>query len=105
MKWATILAAVAADTVRLAYLARETPDVPALDEPSRSEIDAAIILRKPKEVKRGAAPTIGAAVLWIAEVGGYTGNASGGPPEPTVTGRGLQRVRIGAEILRGLTSS
>jgi hypothetical protein len=46
LKWATLLAAVAARATRLAYLARETPDAPALSELSRLEIDAAIVLGK-----------------------------------------------------------
>jgi len=105
LKWATILAAVAARTVRLAYLAREKPDTPALEELSPSEIDAAILLAKPKGVKRGATPTLGVAVGWIATAGGYTGKSSGGPPGPTVLGRGLMRVEIAAQVLRDLSTS
>lgn len=102
IKWATILAAVAARASRLTYLAREKPESAASDELSREEIDAAIALLQPKGVKLGAQPTLVEAVRWIAELGGYTGKSSGGPPGPTVVSRGLLKVEILAEGIRNL---
>jgi hypothetical protein len=46
LKWATILAAVAARALRLAKLIRSTPDIPASEEFTEYEIDAAFILLK-----------------------------------------------------------
>jgi hypothetical protein len=103
VKWATILGAVAARATRLTYLAREQPDRPALEEFSRHEIDAIIALREPKAVKRGAKPTLAEAVRWIADLGGYTGKSSGGPPGPTVIGRGLLQVVAAARAIKNMT--
>jgi hypothetical protein len=102
IKWATILAAVAARASRLTYLAREKPTAPATDELSREEIDAIVALRQPQGVKLGAQPTLEQAVRWIADLGGYTGKSSGGPPGPTVVARGFAKVEILAEGIREL---
>jgi hypothetical protein len=102
IKWATILAAVAVRATRLTYLAREKPLAPADEEFTRWELDAAIALRRPKGVKPGANPTLELAVRWIADIGGYTGKSSGGPPGSTVIARGLAKVAILAEGLRNL---
>lgn len=102
IKWATILVAVAARATRLTYLAREKPDVPATDELSRFELDAAIALLRPNGIKLGAQPTLAQAVGWIAEIGGFAGKYSGKPPGPTVVARGLERVEILAEGLKNM---
>lgn len=99
-RWATILMAVAARITRLTYLARQEPDAPATCELSCAEIDAIIMLKKPPGVARGATPTIGEAIRWIADLGGYVGpKASGGPPGATVIGRGLARIEPVAQVL------
>ena len=100
-RWGTILAAVATRISRLTYLAREKPDQPSETEFSQDEIDATILLRRPPTWKPGQKPTLGRLVGWIAELGGYTGKSSGGPPGATVIGRGLERVKIAAELLAG----
>ncbi|MCA9642686.1 MAG: IS4 family transposase, partial [Myxococcales bacterium] len=92
IKWATVLAAVAARALRLTYLARNEPERPARDDFSQDEIDAVIILKKRTGYRRGSNPPLGLIVRWIAEIGGYTGKSSGGPPRPKVVGRGLQRI-------------
>jgi len=102
LKWATILAAVAARATHLTYLARETPDVPASEELTRWEIDAAIVLLRPKGIKRGANPTLAQVVGWIAELGGFAGKYSGRPPGPTVVARGLLLVESFARGLKNL---
>jgi hypothetical protein len=102
VKWATILAAVAARAIRLTYLAREKPDLSALEELSRDEIDGIIALLQPKGVKKGAKPTLVVAVGWIADLGGFAGKYSGKPPGPTVVARGLQKVEIAADVLKNM---
>ena len=91
-KWATILAAVAIRAMRLSHQARLTPNAPATDELSPSELEALIILRKPKKPPDGV-PSLAEAVRWIAELGGYTGPWNG-PPGATTIGRGLNDVEL-----------
>ncbi len=91
-KWATIASAVAARLERIKLLSRQSPDLPALGEFSRDEIDATIALRKPKGVAFGAEPTLGEVTRWIADLGGYTGKSSGGPAGIRVLTRGFDRV-------------
>ena len=98
-RWATILASVAMRIQRLMHLSRTQPDLPATVELSPAEIKATILLRKPRGVKRDAMPTIAEAVRWIADLGGYTGKSSGGPPGAIVISRGLAYIRSAARIL------
>jgi hypothetical protein len=90
--WAVILAAVAMRIERLKHLARETPEVPATVELSPLEIDAIVVLKRPKGYRPGQILNMGDAVKWLAEIGGYTGRSSGGPPGSLTLGRGLQRI-------------
>jgi hypothetical protein len=100
LKWAIIHCAVAARAVRLARRARTEPDIPAIEEFSRSEIDALIALRgKKTTLSMGATPDLATVVRLVADAGGYTGKSSGGPPGPTVIKRGLERLAIAAEVL------
>jgi hypothetical protein len=108
-KWATILAAVAIRIERLKFLARTQPDVAASSELTPHEIRA-LVLWKRRTKKRTEAvpkdsPAMGDAVLWIAQLGGYTGKSSGGPPGAIVIGRGLDRLKERAEALEDLESS
>jgi hypothetical protein len=48
---------------------------------------------------------MGEAVLWITQLGGYTGKSSGGPPGAITIGRGLDRLKERAEALEDLESS
>lgn len=100
-KWASILASVATRAMHLTYRAREKPEIPATDELSRHEIDALIALREPKGASPGDTPTLGQAVRWIADLGGYVGPWNG-PAGPTVVGRGLQKVLTGATAIANL---
>src|SRR5262249_14210269 len=95
-KWATLLSAVAARLERIRLLSRTEPERNALDEFTREEIDATIALRKPKGVPLGATPTLGELTRWIADIGGYTGKSSGGPPGIRVITRGFERVEAAA---------
>ncbi len=103
LRWATVLAAVAVRVEHLKHLARAEPDLPATAELSRIEVDALILLkrqqRKRTETISDSTPTIGQAVLWIAELGGYVGRSSGGPPGSTVIGRGLEHLAVAARVL------
>ena len=105
-KWATLLFTVAARTERLKTLARASPDQPASVDLSPYEVRALLLLKnrqkKRTEVIPKTAPSIGQAVLWIAELGGYTGKSSGGPPGSVTIGRGLARVLIAAEVLKAI---
>lgn len=102
-KMAVLLASVAIRVERLKYLARRSPYLPATVELTQIEIDALIILQKPKGYKRGQIPSIGEAVRWIADLGGYTGQSSGGPPGTIVIGRGLSRLESAARIVKEMT--
>ena len=101
-KWAIVLATVAVRAVHLARVARSTPDVSATTEFSAEEIEAVIVLRRPKGVRLDAPHALQQVVGWVAELGGYTGKSSGGPPGPTVIGRGLLRVTSAAQAIRNL---
>ncbi|MBL8620472.1 MAG: IS4 family transposase [Myxococcales bacterium] len=101
-KWATVLATVAIRAEHLKQLSRTTPELPAAAEFSRDEIDAVILLRKPKGVTVGADATVGQLVYWIADIGGYTGKSSGGPPGVRIITRGLERVAAAAAAVTAL---
>ena len=109
IKWATVLAAVAIRAERLKHLSREHPDRPASDALSKTEIDALILLKrrykKRTEVIDDGIPNLETATRWIAEIGGYTGKSSGGPPGSITIRRGLERVRVAAEVLEALHSA
>jgi hypothetical protein len=49
-------------------------------------------------------PTIAQATLWIAQLGGYTGKSSGGPPGSITIKRGLDRLRPAALLLDALAA-
>jgi hypothetical protein len=98
-KWARVLATVAVRAMELTRRSRSEPDLPAIEVLSADEIDAAILLWKPKGVRVGARPSLGVVMGWIACLGGYTGKSSGGPPGQIVIGRGLYEVEIAAAVL------
>jgi hypothetical protein len=98
IRWASILASVAIRLLRLTYLARAAPDEPASTELAQSEIDAVIVSRRPKGFHRGDIPAISLLVLWLADLGGYTGKSSGGPPGAIVIRRGLERIQSLADF-------
>lgn len=103
VKWATILAVVAARAERLRHLARTEPDAPATVELTDGEIEALIMMKrsrkKKNEVVPDDVPTIAQAVRWIADLGGYVGSKSSGPPGATVIARGLERVLVWEELI------
>ncbi len=102
--WATILATVAVRVERLKHLARSCPELPADVELSRHEIKALILfkrdIKKRNEVIPETTPSIGQATVWIAQLGGYTGKSSGGPPGSITIRRGRERLRPAARLLQ-----
>lgn len=103
-RFAIISASVAMRIQRLTHLARTDPDAPATIELSRAEIDAAILLRKPKGVQRGKTPTIAEVVRWIADLGGFMGPSPANKtakrqPGAIVIGRGLDYIAPVATLL------
>jgi len=103
IKWAMIMAASAARIERIKHLARTEPSTPASVELTPHEI-AAILLMKRKYKKRTevipeSMPTIEQITIWIAELGGYTGKSSGGPPGSVTIKRGLDFILPIAEAL------
>lgn len=103
IKWATILAVVAARAERLKHASRATPDVPASVELSQHEIEALIELKREQkarnEVVPDGMPTLGQAVRWIADLGGYIGPRNG-PPGATVIARGLADLLPAAALIK-----
>lgn len=107
IKWATIQAAVAARIERLRHRARETPEEPANVELADVEIEALLLLKhrekkRTETVPKDTVPTIVQAVRWLADLGGYVGNRSSGPPGAITIARGLERVTAASEIIAEL---
>jgi hypothetical protein len=104
--WATLLAAVATRMERLKLLSRSEPEKPASVEFDAYEIRALILLKreqkKKTEIVPDTMPTIGQATRWIADLGGYTGRSSGGPPGAITIRRGLDYIKPAAQLLRQL---
>lgn len=96
-----LLSAVATRLLRLTYLARKHPNLPATTEFTPLEIKAIVRLKKKRNVAH-ARLTVGSLTTWVAELGGYTGKQSGGPPGFLTLGRGLRRVRDAAAVLEPL---
>ena len=96
-KWATVLSAVAMRLLRLTYLGRKHPTLPASVELSPAECQALVLaceLKTPAERL-----TIGQAVLALANLGGYVGPNSGGPPGFMALRRGLHEIRTLAQVV------
>lgn len=98
IKWATILATVAARALRLAHLLRTSPDISASTEFTEYEIDATFILAKRKRDRRKTV-SLRELLEIIADLGGFMGKYSGKLPGPTIIGRGLEQITI---LARGL---
>lgn len=106
IRWATILGVVAARVERIKRLSRAEPERPATDELSNVEIRVLLALKrrikKRTEDVPEAVPTMALAARWLADLGGYTGPSSGGPPGATTIRRGLERVLHGVEAVLAL---
>jgi len=106
IRWATVLSAVAARIERLKILARTSPDLPASEELTSPELQALILLKQRRKKANEVLPkhpTIADATRWIAELGGYTGKSSGGPPGTITIARGLERLAVAADLVSALS--
>jgi len=101
IRWATILAVVAARVERLKHLSRTDPSRAASDEFTRIELEVLMALKrrykKRTESVPDGTPSMTQAVRWLADLGGYTGKSSGGPPGSVTIARGLDRLRTAVE--------
>jgi len=106
MKWAVIMIAIATRIERLKSLARKEPELPASSEFSRWEIQATRLLHRkynPNAHKScDEEPAIGTLVHWLADLGGYVGKSSGGPPGAITIRRGLDLIAPVAAALEQL---
>lgn len=106
IRWATLLAVVSARVERIKRLGRQEPDRPASDELSAVEIEVLVALKrriqKRTEIIPNGIPTMSQAAIWLADIGGYTGKWSGGPPGSITIRRGLERVLHGVEAVLAL---
>jgi len=106
VKWATIMAAVAARIERLKVLSRNEPTLPADRELTQYELRALLELKrenkKRTETIPDSVPTLSQAIYWLAELGGYTGKSSGGPPGSITIRRGLDYIAPAAQLLKRL---
>jgi len=95
VRWATMLAAVAARVERLKHLARTEPDAPATAGFSSIELQALRILhtqiKRPHETIPDGVPTMATAIIWLARQGGYIAESKSRPGSITI-GRGLERL-------------
>ena len=94
IKWASVLAVVAARAQQLKQVARETPQAPASAYFSADELEAIITLKRIEKAKNETigdeVPSIDVAVRYLAALGGHI--KSNGPPGATVIARGLERI-------------
>jgi len=109
VKWATLMASVAARIERLKHRSRTEPDLPASVELNPYEIQSLIFFKrkykKQTESISDDMPTLSQAVTWLAEIGGYMGpRATGGPPGSITIRRGLEHIRPGALIFESMAS-
>jgi hypothetical protein len=98
IKWASVMAVVAARAEHLKHRSRTEPKAPASSEFSDDEL-AALRLAKSAQKKRTeklheGELTLDLAVRWLADIGGFVGNRGSGPPGSTVIARGLERLEI-----------
>lgn len=95
IKWASVLAVVAARAQQLKAASRETPKAPAAEHFSADELEALVTLKRIQKAKNetipDAPPDLESAVRWLADLGGYIGPRNG-PPGNTVIRRGLERI-------------
>lgn len=103
IRWASMLAVVAVRIERLKRLSREEPTRSAADELSDIEIEVLLLLKRREKKKTeqvpDAIPTLEQAVRWLADLGGYTGKSSGGPPGSITIQRGYDRVAISVQAI------
>jgi hypothetical protein len=100
IRWATILATVAVRAEQLKHISRSFPDAPASEHLTVDEVSTLRLLRRkygPNNERQPETLTISVATRWIADLGGYTGKSSGGPPGTITIQRGLQHLLIATD--------
>lgn len=108
LKLATIAAAVAVKLERMKRLMRTQPQLPASAEFTPIEIRALVLLKRRHKKRTEVVsdnPTIREAVYWIAELGGYTGKSSGGPPGSLTIRRGLESLNQAVDMMLALSEA
>lgn len=109
IKWATILAAVAARAEHLRHRCRAAPNAAASEELTPDEIEALVLIRNDDNPGAHLATaedlTIQQATRWIADAGGYVGGRGSGLPGATTIARGLQRISAAAAVIASLRAS
>jgi hypothetical protein len=103
--WAAILFCIAVRVERLKRLSRAHSNLPANVELSEWEIRTLLLLKDRPGYDARRTPTIGEVVRWLAELGGYTGKSSGGPPGAQTIGRGLKSIDLATQAVRALTGA
>ena len=84
---------VAWRVLALCKAGRETPEGLASDWLSSEEWRALWCYMQGQSCPPRDPPTIGQAVRWLAQLGGFLGRRRDGPPGPIVLWRGLQQLR------------
>jgi hypothetical protein len=100
--WAVVLLCVAVRIERLKRLSREQPEASARSEFSETELRALVLLRHERKAtdEELAQLNLGQAVLWLAQLGGYTGpSPSRGPPGSATLSRGLESLLQAVHVL------
>ena len=102
-KWAILMVVTAARIERLRAFAKADPMKSSSVELSKYELRALVLLKrkyaKKTELIADDTPTIEQAVRWLADLGGYTGKSSGGPPGAVTLRRGLEFIAPAAIAL------
>ena len=104
VRWATILAAVAARIERLKTESRKSPNRPARDEFSDDELQTLLLITGERKPAAGIDMTLDEAVFLVACLGGY-GGRSAGPPGSVILGRGMERLLFAVEVRRRVKGS
>ena len=107
-RWITLKLSVAVRAKALLEASRHEPDVPADRDFAREEIDGALLLHQREcggKTAVGTTPTLGQMVTLIAQLGGYTGKSSGGPPGIVTFSRGMEKVQVATMVLSALRSN
>ncbi|MBN1959967.1 MAG: hypothetical protein JW841_03405 [Deltaproteobacteria bacterium] len=90
-------------------MSRKEPERPASEEFTPVELRAIALLRfgdkADDKFTNGSILTMKQAVQWVAEIGGYTGKSSGGPPGSVTINRGLREVLAAACVIAAMERS
>ena len=98
VKFATLMASVAARIEHLKTVSRAEPDAPASKLFSPAELKAIVTLHFEPGTEPEGEPTAEQAVCWLAQLGGYIGPRNG-PPGAQTIGRGLAYIQGAVDVL------